>query len=88
MQTSAKSLPGREDVPEGAVVRIREGGEVLQRIEHDRAIFATMLGGPDRKTLFLLAAEWLGIEKVKEAVAARTGQVLVVSAPAPGVGWP
>jgi hypothetical protein len=43
-------------------VRIREGGEVLQRIEHDRAIFATMLGGPDRTTLFLLAAEWRGIE--------------------------
>lgn len=47
-----------------------------------------MLGGPDRKTLFLLAEEWRGIEKVKEAVAARTGQVLTVSAPTPGIGWP
>ena len=76
------------DSPEGAVVRIREGGEVLQRIEHDRAIFGAMLGGPDRKTLFLLAAEWRGIEHVDEAVAARTGQVLITTAPAPGVGWP
>jgi hypothetical protein len=46
---------------------------VLQRVEHDRAIFATTLGGPNRTTLFLLAAEWRGIEHVDEAVAARTG---------------
>lgn len=80
--------PRRVGTPAGAVVRIREGGEVLQRIEHDRAIFGVMLGGPDRKTLFLLAAEWRGIEQVNEAVAARTGQVLVSPAPAPGAGWP
>ncbi len=78
----------REDTPAGAVVRICEGGEVLQRIEYDRAIFATMLGGPDGKTLFLLAAEWRGIERVNEAVAARTGQVLVSQAPVPSAGWP
>src|SRR6266849_2182666 len=67
----------RVGTPAGAVVRVREGGEVLQRIEYDRAIFAAMLGGPDQKTLFLLAAEWRGIEQVNEALAARTGQVLV-----------
>ena len=78
----------RVGTPAGAVVRVREGGEVLQRIEHDRAIFAVMLGGPDRTTLFLLAAEWRGIEQVNEAVAARTGQVLVSQAPVPGAGWP
>ncbi|MFL5665269.1 MAG: SMP-30/gluconolactonase/LRE family protein [Ktedonobacteraceae bacterium] len=89
VQTAATfTHPKREDTPAGAVVRVREGGEVLQRIEHDRAIFATMLGGPDRTTLFLLAAEWRGIEQVNEAVAARTGQVLITKAPAPGAGWP
>src|SRR5437868_5072319 len=71
-----------------AVVRVRESGEVLQRIELDRSPFACMLGGPDRTTLFLLAAEWRGIEQVNEAVAARTGQVLVSQAPVPGAGWP
>jgi sugar lactone lactonase YvrE len=76
------------DTPEGAVVRIRDGGEVLQRIEHDRTIFATMLGGPDGTTLFLAAAEWRGVEHVDEAVAARTGQILMTRAPAPGAGWP
>ena len=70
------------------VVRVREGGEVLQRIELDQACFACMLGGPDRKTLFLLAVEWRGIEQVNEAVAARTGKVLVSQAPVPGAGWP
>ncbi|HEX4204164.1 MAG TPA: SMP-30/gluconolactonase/LRE family protein [Ktedonobacteraceae bacterium] len=79
---------GRSDAPEGAVVRVREGSEVLQRIEYDRAIFAAMLGGPDRTTLFLLAAEWRGIEQVNEAVAARTGQVLVSQVSVPGAGWP
>jgi sugar lactone lactonase YvrE len=80
---------GRDDAPRGAVARIREGGEVLQRIEHnDREIFACMLGGADRTTLFLLANEWRGIERVNEAVAARTGQVLVSPAPVPGAGWP
>jgi len=83
-----RSHTGRDDAPEGAVVRVREGGEVLQRIEHDRAIFAAMLGGSDRKTLFLLAAQWRGIEQVNEAVAALTGQVLVSQAPVPGAGWP
>jgi sugar lactone lactonase YvrE len=78
----------RVGTPAGAVVRVREGGEVLQRIEYDRAIFAAMLGGPDQKTLFLLAAEWRGIEQVNEALAARTGQVLVSQAPVPGAGWP
>jgi len=38
---------GREGAPQGAVVRIRPGGEALDRVEHDRAIFAVTLGGPD-----------------------------------------
>jgi sugar lactone lactonase YvrE len=89
VQTAATFVHSRHaDTPAGAVVRIREGGEVLQRIEHDRAIFGVMLGGADRKTLFLLAAEWRGIKQVNEAVAARTGQVLVSQASVPGAGWP
>jgi sugar lactone lactonase YvrE len=68
--------------------RIREGGEVLERIQLDRPCFASMLGGPDRGTLFMLAAVWRGPENVDDVVAARTGQVLVADAPAPGVGWP
>ena len=68
--------------------RIREGGEVLERIELGRPCFATMLGGPDRRTLFMLTADWRGTEGIEDVIKARTGQVLVVEAPAPGVGWP
>jgi sugar lactone lactonase YvrE len=68
--------------------RIREGGQIIERIGLDRSCFATMLGGPDRRTLFMLTAEWRGTEAVEDVVAARTGQVLVADAPASGVGWP
>ena len=68
--------------------RIREGGEVLERIELDRPCFAAMLGGPDRRTLFMLTADWHGTEAIEDVVRARTGQILVVDAPAAGVGWP
>lgn len=76
------------EVPNKRCVRVREGGEVLQTVDLDRGCFACMLGGPDGRTLFILAAEWRGIEKVDEALAARTGQVLTVRAPAPRAGWP
>jgi sugar lactone lactonase YvrE len=68
--------------------RIREGGEVLERFDLGRPCFAAMLGGPDRRTLFMLTAEWHGTGAVEDVINARTGQVLVVDAPAPGVGWP
>jgi sugar lactone lactonase YvrE len=68
--------------------RIREGGEVLERIDLGRPCFATMLGGPDRRTLFALTAAWHGTEAIDDVIKARTGRVLVVDAPAPGVGWP
>jgi sugar lactone lactonase YvrE len=71
-----------------ACVRVREGGEVLERIDLDRSPFACMLGGPDGRTLFILAAEWRGFEQIEEAIADRTGQVLVADAPAPRAGWP
>lgn len=72
------------DVPNKRCVRVREGGEVLQTVELDRGCFACVLGGPDKATLFVTAAEWSGAEGMTE----RTGQVITVQAPAPGVGWP
>jgi sugar lactone lactonase YvrE len=69
-------------------MRVREGGEVLQRIELDAACFACMLGGDDGRTLFMMVADWQGIEKMGEMFQSRTGRVLTAAAPAPGVGWP
>jgi sugar lactone lactonase YvrE len=76
------------DVPNKRCVRVREGGEVLQTIELDRGCFACMLGEPDRGTLFIMAAEWLGFPKIAEALQARTGQVLTAPLSVPGAGWP
>jgi len=74
------------DVPNRRCVRVREGGEVLRRIELDLGCFACMLGGPDRKTLFMVAQEWGGTERMTEGE--RTGHILTAPAPAPGAGWP
>ena len=76
------------DVGNAHCVRVREGGDILQTIALDRGAFACMLGGPDGRTLFMLAAEWRGFEEVEQAIADRTGQVLVADAPAPHAGWP
>jgi sugar lactone lactonase YvrE len=74
------------DVPNRRCVRVREGGEVLQAIDLDRGCFACMLGGADKRTLFMMAAEWRGPGNMTDG--ARTGQVLIAEAPAPGAGWP
>jgi sugar lactone lactonase YvrE len=75
------------DVGSKHCVRVREGGEVLQTIELDRGCFACMLGGADRKTLFIVATEWKGAEE-NMTDGSRTGQILTVRAPAPHAGWP
>jgi sugar lactone lactonase YvrE len=47
-----------------------------------------MLGGPDRRTLFILTAEWGGAEHVEVAVARRTGRIYMCDVGTPGAGWP
>ena len=76
------------DVPNKRCVRVREGGQVLQTIDLDRGCFACVLGGAKRRTLFMVTAEWRGMEKIAEVAAARTGQVLAFDAPAAGAGRP
>jgi sugar lactone lactonase YvrE len=75
------------DVPNKRCVRVREGGDVLQTIDLDSGCFACMLGGEDRKTLFMMTAEWRGVSKMS-AERPRTGTVLTVRALAAGAGWP
>jgi len=75
------------------VGRVREGGEVLERVQVDRPCFACMLGGEDRRTLFMLAADWRMDEGFEANIARltegpRTGRLLTAPAPAPGAGWP
>ena len=74
------------DVPNKRCVRVREGGQVMQTIALDRGCFACALGGGDRSLLFMIATQWNGPAGM--FAEPRTGQVLTVKAPAPGVGWP
>lgn len=74
------------DVPNKRCVRVREGGKVLQTVSVDRGCFACMLGGPDRKTLYIVAAKWFGFARMMEGMG--SGQLLAVDAPYAGAGWP
>ena len=63
------------------VGRVREGGEVLERVQLDMPCFACMLGGDDGKTLFMLAAAWRMADSPADNIARltegpRTGQLL------------
>ena len=69
-------------------VRVREGGQILERFETERAIFACMLGGEDGQTLYLMVAEFPGVEHMETMFSSHTGQVLATRAPAPRAGWP
>jgi sugar lactone lactonase YvrE len=68
--------------------RVREGGEKLETVEleGDKFCFASALGGEEGRTLFMLAAPWLGPEKMFDGPP--SGVVRTFDAPAAGAGWP
>ncbi len=77
-----------------SVARVAEG-QVLHRVElpENRAPFALMLGGPDRRTLFILTAEWrpadghvANLDRL--ANGPHTGEILTLPVSVPGVGRP
>jgi sugar lactone lactonase YvrE len=72
----------------GICLRVREGGEVLDRIELDRPCYACMLGGDDGRTLFMVVAKWFGPDRIDELQQAKTGQILTARADVPHAGWP
>jgi sugar lactone lactonase YvrE len=85
--TDAHGAVWYADVPNRRCVRVAEGGTVLQTIELDRGGFACVLGGPERTTLFIVAAEWRGMTDAK-MVGPQSGQVLATEVDVPGAGWP
>ena len=70
----------------GRVLRVREGGEVVDEVKgtHSGA-FACMLGGADRRTLYLCTAP---THVPDEARAAHGGRIEAVTVDVPGAGWP
>jgi len=73
-------------VPGRRCVRVAEGGRVLETVPLDRGGFACVLGGPDRRTLFVTAAQWR--PDLPELVPAGSGQVCATPVAVPGAGWP
>jgi sugar lactone lactonase YvrE len=67
------------------VARVSQGGRVLDRVDFDRMPIACMLGGPDRRTLFVLTATSFQRDPCR---ASRDGRVESVRVTVPGAGLP
>jgi sugar lactone lactonase YvrE len=67
------------------LLRVLEGGRVTHSMEMSRKPYACMLGGPDRRTLFVLTAETADAE---EARAKASGRVEIGKVDVPGAGLP
>lgn len=73
------------DPRHNAVIRVREGGEVVERISTgDRGAFACMLGGDDGRTLFVCTATGSGPAAAEEA----HGRIEHTRVDVPGAGLP
>ncbi len=66
------------------VLRLREGGEVLQRIAVEHQAYACMLGGDDRRTLYLCTAA----DHDPAKTGSKTGRIESVRVDVPGAGLP
>jgi sugar lactone lactonase YvrE len=74
------------DPRNGEVIRVREGGEVNERVAtgEGRNAYACMLGGPEGRTLFVATNTGSG----PDAAATRNGRIEVVDVEVAGAGWP
>jgi sugar lactone lactonase YvrE len=68
------------------VLRVREGGVIAERLATDGQAVACMLGGADRRTLFVLTGRVLTTPE--ESLAERTGAIWTVRVPVAGAGLP
>ena len=67
------------------VLRVCKGGKVTHRVKIKTPPFACMLGGPDRRTLFVATAESSDPEETK---AKQSGRIEMVRVEIPGAGLP
>jgi sugar lactone lactonase YvrE len=67
------------------VIRLHEGGRVSERIDVGRGAFACMLGGDDRRTLFVLVSDGSDPQLTR---ANRTAGIVAVEVEVAGVGLP
>ena len=67
------------------VLRVREGGEILQEVPMENEAFACMLGGDDGRTLFLATA---ASSDPAECLAQRSGRIETLEVEVPHAGLP
>jgi sugar lactone lactonase YvrE len=66
-------------------LRVRQGGEVTHRVRVETQAFACMIGGPQRRHLFICTAADSHPEKCRQQ---RSGRIEVVEVEVPGAGLP
>ena len=66
-------------------VRVEQGGAITHRVAFDDGAFACMLGGADRRSLFILTSSSSDPDACRRN---RDGRIQVVTAPFPGAGLP
>jgi sugar lactone lactonase YvrE len=67
------------------VLRVREGGEVTHRVPVETQAYACMLGGPERRHLFICTALDSDPDKCR---ASRSGRIELLEVEIPGAGLP
>lgn len=70
-----------------SVIRVKEGGEILDRIPVETNAYACMLGGEDLKTLFICTSNASGVDP-EAAVKEKSGKIEIVKVDVPGAGKP
>ena len=66
-------------------LRVAEGGEVLEEIATEQSAFACMLGGDDRRTLYICTSE---MATAADTVSKRPGRIRTRTVDVAGVGLP
>jgi sugar lactone lactonase YvrE len=67
------------------LLRVKDGGEVTDRIKFDSMPIACALGGPGRRTLFILTSDSIDPDECR---AKKTAKILTLEVPVGGAGCP
>jgi len=69
------------------VIRVKEGGEILDRVLVSTNAYACMLGGDDLRTLFICTSNASGVDP-EAALREKSGKIEIVRVEVPGAGKP
>jgi len=64
---------------------VREGGEITAMVETGQTSYACMLGGDDRRSLYIMTAPTSDRFEIADK---RSGRIEVAAVPVPGAGLP